>query len=116
MRSNPSRWLGPLALGAAVLAVLFVITTSMGDEEKDAVAPAGTTEERRESRTSTGTGTGTTSTTSTDSERRTYRVRPGDTLQVIAERTGVSIEEIQELNPDIDPQSLTVGQRIKLTE
>jgi LysM repeat protein len=32
----------------------------------------------------------------------------------VSERTGVSVDTLQELNPDIDPQSLQVGQRIRL--
>ena len=34
----------------------------------------------------------------------------------IAEKTGVDVETIQLLNPELDPQSLTVGQKIKLRE
>ena len=43
-------------------------------------------------------------------------MKSGDTLALISERTGVTVEELQELNPDIDPNSLTVGEKIKLTE
>jgi LysM repeat protein len=119
-----SRWIGPIALGAAVLAVLFVITTSVGGGDTEPAAPGPTAEEQQEAagtetgtaaETGTGTGTGT-GTTETGPQSETYRVRPGDTLGTISERTGVSVEDLQELNPDIDPQTLTVGQRIQLTE
>jgi LysM repeat protein len=43
-------------------------------------------------------------------------VKTGDTLGSIAERTGVDVETLQELNPDLDPQALVSGQRIKLRE
>ena len=43
-------------------------------------------------------------------EQETYTVRAGDTLGAIAEETGVTVDELLELNPDVDPQSLTVGQ------
>jgi LysM repeat protein len=46
--------------------------------------------------------------------RRTYRVRPGDTLGAISERTNVSSQRLQELNPSLDPQLLVPGQRLKL--
>lgn len=46
----------------------------------------------------------------------TYRVRAGDTLGSIAERTGRSPEELQELNPGLDAQTLQPGQRLKLRE
>jgi LysM repeat protein len=46
--------------------------------------------------------------------RRTYRVRPGDTLGEISVRTRLSPERLQELNPSVDPQVLVPGQRLKL--
>jgi LysM repeat protein len=46
--------------------------------------------------------------------RSVYVVQAGDTLGGIAERTGVSVERLQELNPNVDPQALTSGQRLKL--
>ncbi|HEX4807021.1 MAG TPA: LysM domain-containing protein [Conexibacter sp.] len=48
------------------------------------------------------------------SSPRTYAVQPGDTLSVIAAKTHVSLERIQQLNPNVDPQALQTGQRIKL--
>ena len=118
---RPSRWLGPLALLAAVAAVLFVYSTSTQDGGKGEDATVTTAQQRGESRgkgTSTG-GDGDTSTgarTTKAPQRRTYTVRPGDTLAAIAERTGVSVEELQALNPRLDPNSLTVGDKIKLAE
>jgi len=41
-------------------------------------------------------------------------VQPGDTLTEIAAKTGVSVAQIQALNPDIDPLALVPGQRLKL--
>jgi LysM repeat protein len=46
--------------------------------------------------------------------RSVYVVQSGDTLGGIAEKTGVSVETLQELNPNVDPQALTSGQRLKL--
>jgi LysM repeat protein len=46
----------------------------------------------------------------------TYRVREGDTLGSISERTGRAPEELQELNPGLDAQALQPGQRLKLRE
>ena len=45
---------------------------------------------------------------------RTYVVKPGDTPSGIAEKTGVSLDLLLELNPNLDPQTLSPGQRIKL--
>jgi LysM repeat protein len=46
--------------------------------------------------------------------KRTYTVRAGDTLSAIAARTHVPLERLQELNPDIDVNTLNTGQRLKL--
>jgi LysM domain len=41
-------------------------------------------------------------------------VEPGDTLGEISIKTGIDTARLQELNPDIDPQTLLEGQRIAL--
>jgi LysM repeat protein len=43
-----------------------------------------------------------------------YVVRTGDTLGSIGQKTGLTVERLQELNPTLDPQALVSGQRIKL--
>jgi len=45
-----------------------------------------------------------------------YVVKAGDTLAGIAQTTGVPVEMLQELNPNLDPQALVSGQRIRLKE
>jgi len=51
----------------------------------------------------------------TKSARATaYSVRRGDTLGVIADRFGTSVDRLMELNPGIDPQALRVGQPIRV--
>jgi LysM repeat protein len=45
---------------------------------------------------------------------RFYTVRPGDNLSTIANRTGVPVGTLLELNPSLDPQALSTGQRIRL--
>jgi LysM repeat protein len=44
----------------------------------------------------------------------TYEVQSGDTLISIARRTGVSVGEIEALNPEVDPQILIAGETLKL--
>ena len=41
-----------------------------------------------------------------------YTIRPGDTLFSIGRRFNVSVDDLLEANPGIDPQSLRVGQII----
>ncbi len=44
----------------------------------------------------------------------TYVVRTGDTLTAIAHRTGVPVARILSLNPEVDPQILIAGEKLKL--
>jgi LysM repeat protein len=106
-RRSPARLLAPLALLLAVVAVLLVVqasTDSNGSDKDDKSSQATTTTDE------------TTATTPTRRTRPTYTVKLNDTLGLISEKTGVSVERIEELNPELDPQNLIVGQKIKLRE
>jgi LysM domain len=114
---SPLRILAPIALVVFALAFVLVIAGSGGggsgsesrgssaaQQEKDLGTPASRREQRRERRR----------------ERRAhlpenvYVVQEGDTLDGIAEKTGVPVERLQELNPGLDQFQLTKGQRIKI--
>jgi len=43
-----------------------------------------------------------------------YIVKRNDTFGSIAGKTGIPVDKLVELNPDIDPQTLHRGQKIKL--
>lgn len=43
-----------------------------------------------------------------------YMIKSGDTFDAIAQRIGVRIDSIQALNPGVKPESLQVGQEIKV--
>ena len=107
---SPARFLAPLALVAVSLALFMVVTSP--STEPETTAPNRATETQP---TGTPDGDG-------DGERRErkgprrYTVEPGDTPSSIAEDTGVPLEEILRLNPDLDPQTLSPGQRIKLRQ
>jgi LysM repeat protein len=102
--SRPARVLAPLVLLVCVAAVLVIVQSTL---REDSSSSAGET-----------TTTTTTTTTSTTSKKtpKTYRVRSGDTLGGISQRVDVSVDEILKLNPDVDPQSLRAGQRLRLRE
>ena len=105
--------MAPLALLVALAAVGYVVSSASNED-----APSGSSSRSSTSgdeKTSTGakTSTGEARTTTT-SQPSTYTVKAGDTLGTIAEQTGVSVAELQELNPELDPQSLTVGEQIRL--
>ena len=43
-----------------------------------------------------------------------YVVVKGDTLGSIARKSGISLKAIQDLNPDVNPNRLQIGQRLKV--
>ena len=49
-----------------------------------------------------------------DRRPRRYTVEAGDTPSGIAEEHGMSVEELLDLNPEVDPQALSPGQRLRL--
>lgn len=117
-----ARWLAPIAVGAAFLAVIVMVMSASGGDSGDgpAARPATTGTERE--RPSTGARTSTepasteprTTETTPEDGPRTHRVAPGDTFGSISQETGVPVEDLERLNPGVDSQSLTVGQRIRL--
>ena len=44
----------------------------------------------------------------------TYEVKSGDTLISIAHRMGITVAQIEQLNPEVDPQILIAGETLKL--
>ncbi|MHB8375944.1 MAG: LysM peptidoglycan-binding domain-containing protein [Dehalococcoidia bacterium] len=44
----------------------------------------------------------------------TYTVKSGDTLAGIAQRLGISLQDLRAANPSINPSALSLGQTIKL--
>ena len=109
-RRSSARLLAPIALVAFALAFFLVITGSDTSDDND--------NGRDRSGQRAGADTGTTTTTTGDSEPRArfYTVKTGDTLAAIAETVGVPVETLLELNPDLDPQALVSGQKIRLRE
>jgi LysM repeat protein len=106
--------LAPLALGL-FLVVFFAIVLSAGsggggsDETKSADKSAAKT-------TTTSKAKSTNTTTAKRPQSATYTVKVGDTLGSISETTGVPVQRLLDLNPELDPQALVSGQKIKLRE
>jgi LysM repeat protein len=105
---SPARLLAPLALVAVTVAVVLIVAASGGGDD----GGGGDASANR----SDGTSQTPSTTTTPTPPRRTYTVKTGDTLGAIAEKTGVSVERLQELNPELDPQALLSGQKINLRE
>ena len=116
---TPARVLAPLALVAFGIALLLIVASAGGGDDEPSNGTASQQEQRdlelaKERRRRQKT-----------EERRegqgklpqdVYVVKTGDTLGSIAEKTGIPVEKLQELNPELDPQALVSGQKIKLRE
>lgn len=105
------RVIAPAALVLFAVVLLVVIASSLGGGSSGADKRGAVTQPSRVNRSPRERGA-----TGTTVGRRTYVVKPGDTLATIAERTGVPIDRVIALNPTLDPQALVTGQRIKLRE
>jgi LysM repeat protein len=100
------RYLAPLALLACAAAVLLTVRGTLQEEPASTTTrPAAEQSAGEERRTTTQRRT---------TGRRTYTVRQGDTLSQIAEETGVSVEQLIELNENLDPRALNAGDRLRL--
>jgi LysM repeat protein len=104
-RRSPARFLAPVALVAVAVAMYVVVSHSVaskGGSSGSSAHPA-----------KTGSPAAKTS-RKHRRRRRAYTVKPGDTPSGIAAKTGVSLATLQRLNPTLDPQSLSPGQKIRL--
>lgn len=90
-----SRYFAPLALMVLLAAVVGVVLTIPGGSYSDHRA----------------------ATVAHRSVRRVppyWFVRPGDTLSQVSARTGLSIDQLEAFNPQVDPNNLLLGQRLNL--
>ena len=109
---SPARYLAPASLAVCALAFLIVLVTN-SPSKHELVEPAQESRPAKQhSKATKEQGKPASSTTS--SEKRVYVVKSGDTPSAIASANGVSLEEIRKLNPDLDPQLLHPGMKIKL--
>ena|SRR3982751_6935502 len=104
-RRSAARLLAPLALVVVAVAILMVVQASTGSDDASKDDSAKTTSTRQQ-----------TTQTTKQRVRPSYTVKLNDTLGLISEKTGVSVARLEALNPDLDPQNLIVGQKIKLRE
>lgn len=100
--SAPARALAAIAVVCGFLALIVVISSSLGGDD-------GGDGQRGATRAQQGKAQG-------KGKRKpaSYVVQSGDTLVSIARRTGVPVAQIERLNPGVDPQILVSGEKLKL--
>jgi hypothetical protein len=112
-RQSIVRLIAPASLALFAVVFLIVVVASLGGGDGD----SGTSSVRPAPATERGGGSSNrTRESETRGSPRFYTVKPGDNLAAIAAETGVSLEELRTLNPELDPQGLVAGQRVKLRE
>jgi LysM repeat protein len=111
-----ARFAAPAAFLAGVtIAVLLVRAGLAGSDDTTATAITATAPTRTTTtRPATTRRTTTRRTTTAAGNARFYTVEAGDTFGTIAAEFGTTVEELIELNPDVDPRSLSIGQRIRV--
>jgi LysM repeat protein len=89
-----------LALAALALAIILIFVIVSGNTGDDSDSGKG--------------GKQNVAKTKPKTTKKVYVVKDGDTLTAIAHSTGIGVTRIQKLNPDLDPQALQSGQKLKL--
>ncbi|HVQ57836.1 MAG TPA: LysM domain-containing protein [Solirubrobacterales bacterium] len=100
--SAPARIFAVLALIGAVLIVVVVLSSTSSDDNGGGEPRSNQTAKQQQQQDRP------------QSKAKTYVVQSGDTLTAIAHRTGVPVQEILALNPEVDPQILIAGETLKL--
>lgn len=103
-KSGDARWLAPLAVAVLAIAILIVASGSGVEQNGNGSGDPADVRELTTGKTGDGDNSG---------EKR-YVVQPGDTLSSIALETGIPVDQLQSLNPDVDPQALASGERLKI--
>jgi LysM repeat protein len=119
-RRELTRYGAPAAfLAAATIAVILIKVGLRDDSEAEPTtvgaiptAAATTTAPRV---TTQLVLTDSTPATTTEQEGEYYVVQSGDTLGSIALKYDTTVEELVRLNPDVDPTSLHIGDRIRVS-
>jgi LysM repeat protein len=96
--SYVSRILAVAALIAAAVVLVAVVSANTGGGGDEKKGKANPTRQANKPKT----------------KAKVYKVEEGDNLTIISQKTGISVERIEALNPDLDPQALQPGQKIKL--
>jgi LysM repeat protein len=106
-RRGAARIAAPVAFLAGVTLAVVLVRSGLDD-------PQATTLTRAQVTTRATTAATATRRTTTRAQPVFATVESGDTLNQIALDNDTTIERLLELNPDLDPRALQVGQRVRV--
>jgi LysM repeat protein len=113
-RRSPARFLAPLALIAVLVTFAAIISSSGGSDSGGAT----TTSESSPAKSGAGTSKTTAAKTKTTARKKaaakSYTVQAGDSFGTIAAKTGITVEQLQALNPSADSTRLQTGQKLRV--
>jgi LysM repeat protein len=108
-----ARLAAPLAFFFAATVLIILVQRALESDAGEAGTntPSTPTVDTDQSTTTT---PDTTTTPARGCQRIRYKVKSGDTLESIAEKCDVSLTELLELNPQVDPLTLNPGDRVRI--
>lgn len=101
-------------IGAALSTVLLLASAGCGRTDEGDIAVAGTSTIRVTTTTASSVVSETVATAAPPSTQLTYVVQSGDSLSVIAQRFGISTEDLANFNAISDFNSIKVGQELTI--
>jgi LysM repeat protein len=107
---TPARFLAPIALVAFAFALYTVVQNARDNAgtSSSSATPAQTASPKSGSSAKSGKKS------AKSHLKKAHRVQAGETPSSIALKYGITVKQLEKLNPDMDPQALTVGERLRL--
>jgi LysM repeat protein len=103
----------PAAFLLAFTIFVLIVRSGMQDDEAATTTTAPTQATTRAAPPTTTQAPATTTAATTTAEE-IYVIQSGDTLETVAAEYGTTVDALVELNPGIDPRTLTIGQEIRV--
>ena len=118
-RRELTRFGAPAAFLLAVTIAVLLVKSGLdsSDSQTATVTPKTTAQTTTHAKTTTKlvlTGTGSTTSTA-PADAQYYVIQSGDTLGGIAAKYDTTVEQLLTLNPDVDPNALHPGDRIRVS-
>jgi LysM repeat protein len=113
-RANLARFGAPAAFLAGVTVAVLLVRAGLGASDGPGTTASTTATTPTRPATTRTTTQRTTTAATTSAEQRFYTIERGDTFGSIAAEFDTSVDRLRELNPDVDPTQLTIGQRIRV--